>query len=57
MLARSIVGAPSTVRSGLDEFIAETNADELMIVSDVYDHAASLRSFELIAEVSGMNVP
>ena len=57
MLARSIVGAPSTVRSGLDEFIAETNADELMIVSDVYDHAARLRSFELIAEVSGMNVP
>jgi len=26
-----------------------TGADELMIVSDVYDHAARLRSFELIA--------
>lgn len=57
MLARSIVGAPSTVRSGLDAFIAETKADELMIVSDVYDHAARLRSFELIAQMCGMNAP
>jgi luciferase family oxidoreductase group 1 len=57
MLARSIVGAPRTVRSGLDAFIAETNADELIIVSDVYDHAARLRSVELIAEVFGMNAP
>jgi hypothetical protein len=28
----------------------ETGADELMVVSDVYDHAARLRSFALIAE-------
>lgn len=54
MLARSIIGTPSAVRSGLDEFIAETDADELMIVSDVYDHAARLRSFELIAEAFEM---
>jgi hypothetical protein len=38
MLARSIVGSPDTVRSGMDTLIAETGADELMIVSDVYDH-------------------
>ncbi len=49
MLARSIVGSPSTVRAGLDALVAETGADELIIVSDVYDHAARLRSFELIA--------
>ena len=49
MLARSIVGSPDTVRSGLDALIAETGADELMIVSDVYDHQERLRSFELIA--------
>jgi luciferase family oxidoreductase group 1 len=49
MLARSVVGAPDTVRAGLDALIAETGADELMIVSDVYDHAARLRSFERIA--------
>jgi luciferase family oxidoreductase group 1 len=49
MLTRSIVGSPNTVRSGIDALVAETGADELMIVSDVYDHAARLRSFELIA--------
>jgi hypothetical protein len=37
------------VRSGIDALVAETGADELMIVSDVYDHAARLRSLELIA--------
>jgi luciferase family oxidoreductase group 1 len=49
MLARSIVGSPETIRSGVNPLIAETHADELMIVSDVYDHAARLRSFELIS--------
>jgi len=50
MLARSVVGSASTVRAGLDTFVAETGVDELMIVSDVYDHASRLRSIELIAE-------
>lgn len=50
MLARSVVGSPQRVRVGLEAFIAETGVDELMIVSDVYDHQARLRSVELIAE-------
>jgi len=50
MLARSIIGSPDTVRAGVEALVAETGADELMIVSDVYDHAARLRSFELIAQ-------
>ena len=49
MLACSIVGSPESVRAGVDALVAETGADELMIVSDVYDHATRLRSFELIA--------
>ncbi|WP_111658091.1 LLM class flavin-dependent oxidoreductase [Isoalcanivorax indicus] len=49
MLARSIIGTPETVHAGLDALAAETQADELMIVSDIYDHASRLRSFELIA--------
>jgi luciferase family oxidoreductase group 1 len=49
MLARSIIGSPSAVRAGIDALVAETGADELIVVSDVYDHAARLRSFELIA--------
>jgi len=49
MLARSIVGSPSTVQAGIDSLVAETAADELIIVSDIYEHAARLRSFEIIA--------
>lgn len=54
MLGRSIVGSPETVRAGLDALVAETGADELMIVSDIYDHGARLRSFELIADCCGI---
>jgi luciferase family oxidoreductase group 1 len=58
MLARSIIGSKETVRSGLQALIAETSADELMIVSDVYAHSARLRSFEMIAEVGRrINIP
>ncbi len=48
MLSRSIVGSPETVRAGIDALVQETAADELIIVSDVYEHAARLHSFELI---------
>lgn len=54
MLARSIVGSPETVRRGIAELVDETRADELIVVSDVYDHALRLRSFELIAEAAGL---
>jgi luciferase family oxidoreductase group 1 len=50
MLARSIVGSPDTVRSGIAKLVAETAADELMIVSDIYDLDARKRSLEIIAE-------
>jgi luciferase family oxidoreductase group 1 len=49
-LSRSIIGGPETVRAGLAALIAETRADELMVVSDIYDHADRLHSFELIAQ-------
>jgi luciferase family oxidoreductase group 1 len=52
MLARSIVGSKETVRAGIAALVAETGADELMIVSDVYDHQARLHSYQLIAEAN-----
>ena len=53
MLACSFVGAPATVRAGLDELIARTGADEIIIAAAIYDHAARLRSYELLAELGG----
>ncbi len=52
MLARSIVGSPETVRAGIDALVKETGADELIVVSDVYDHPTRLRSFEMIANAA-----
>jgi luciferase family oxidoreductase group 1 len=51
MLERSFVGSPETVRAGLEEFSKETAVDELIVASAIYDHAARLRSYELLAEI------
>lgn len=50
-LACSAIGSAETVKGELEEFIAHTGADELMITSQIYDHAARLRSYEITAEV------
>ncbi len=50
MLAYAVVGGPQTVRDGLRKFIDLTAADEVMIAGQIHDHAARLRSFEIVAE-------
>lgn len=56
MLARSSVGSPDTVRAGINQFVEETKVDEVIIVSDVYDHTARLHSYKLIADAAINNV-
>jgi luciferase family oxidoreductase group 1 len=53
MLSCSFVGSPATVRAQLDAFLARTRADELIVAAAIYDQAARLRSYELLAEVAG----
>ena len=48
-LSVAMVGSLETVRAALDAFIRRTQADELIVVSQVFDHAARLRSYELAA--------
>jgi hypothetical protein len=43
--------AAGTVRASLSAFIERTGADQLMITSQIYDHAARLRSYEITAEI------
>ncbi len=50
-LSCAAIGGPGTVRRQLQEFIARTGADELMITSQIHDHAARLHSYEIAAEV------
>lgn len=48
MLKYAIVGSGENVRKGLEDFVALTKADELMLVTSIYDHAARVRSYEKI---------
>jgi luciferase family oxidoreductase group 1 len=50
-LAVSAVGSPDTVRRALRAIVEATGADELILTAQVYDHAARMRSFELVAGV------
>jgi len=50
MLSCSIVGSRETVERGLAALIAATGADELMVTSQIFDHGARLRSYEITAE-------
>jgi luciferase family oxidoreductase group 1 len=49
-----IVGGPEAVRRGLDELIARTGADELMVTTLTHDPADRLTSYRLVAEVAGL---
>jgi luciferase family oxidoreductase group 1 len=51
VLSCTAIGSPGTVRQGLQAFIARTHADELMIASQMFDHKARLRSYEITAQV------
>jgi luciferase family oxidoreductase group 1 len=50
MLACSFVGSPATVRAALEQFVAQTAADEIIVAAGIFDQAARLRSYELLAE-------
>jgi luciferase family oxidoreductase group 1 len=51
VLSCSAIGAPDTVAAQLKAFIERTGADELMVTSQIFDHAARLRSYEITAEI------
>ena len=48
--ARLFVGAKSTVSARLEPLMKATQADEVMVTTMIYDHAARRRSYELLAE-------
>ena len=51
---RAIIGSPDTVREGIERLAADYSADEVIVVTITYDHAARLRSYELVAEAMGL---
>ncbi|MGA0545485.1 LLM class flavin-dependent oxidoreductase [Brevundimonas sp. VNH65] len=53
-LACSAVGSAETVKARIDAFIGRTGADELMVTSQIWHHAARVRSIEILAEATGL---
>jgi luciferase family oxidoreductase group 1 len=53
VLPYSAIGSAESIAKSLKEFIVQTGADELMITSQIFDHAARLRSYEITADVRG----
>jgi alkanesulfonate monooxygenase SsuD/methylene tetrahydromethanopterin reductase-like flavin-dependent oxidoreductase (luciferase family) len=52
-----IVGDPQTVRARIEELAKRTAADEVMVTTNVYDHAERLRSYELLADLFEIATP
>jgi luciferase family oxidoreductase group 1 len=53
-LRAAIVGSNSTVRVGLEKVVGETGADEVIVVTDTYEHEDRLQSYRRVADVARM---
>jgi luciferase family oxidoreductase group 1 len=51
-LSAAIVGSNETVKAGLEKLVSETAADEVIVVTDTYNHADRLESYERVAAVA-----
>ena len=56
MLRYMFTGNQQTVAKQLNQFIQQTEVDEIMVVSNIYEHKARLRSYELLAGIKEMNL-
>ena len=52
--SRLVVGTPDKVMAHLEPLIEATKADEVMVTTMLYDHAARRRSYQLLAEAFGL---
>jgi len=51
-LGAAIVGSNATVKAGLEKLVSETGVDEVIVVTDTYDHDDRLRSYERVGVVA-----
>jgi luciferase family oxidoreductase group 1 len=52
-LREAIVGSEATVRAALEKLVANTGADEVIAVTDTYEHADRLQSYQRLAAIAG----
>jgi alkanesulfonate monooxygenase SsuD/methylene tetrahydromethanopterin reductase-like flavin-dependent oxidoreductase (luciferase family) len=51
-LGAAIVGSNATVKAGLEKLVIDTGADEVIVVTDTFQHADRLKSYERVAEIA-----
>jgi luciferase family oxidoreductase group 1 len=51
-LGAAIVGSDATVKAGLEKLVSDTGADEVIVVTDTYEHADRLRSYQRVAGIA-----
>lgn len=51
-LSAAIVGSNATVKAGLEKLAGDTGADEVIVVTDTYEHADRLQSYERLARIA-----
>src|SRR5579864_4645037 len=53
-LGAAIVGSNATVKAGLEKLTGETGADEILAVTDTYEHADRVQSYQRVADIASM---
>ena len=51
-LKYSFVGGPITIKKNIESFLKQTQVEEIMVVSHIYEHSARLRSYEILSSLS-----
>jgi alkanesulfonate monooxygenase SsuD/methylene tetrahydromethanopterin reductase-like flavin-dependent oxidoreductase (luciferase family) len=51
-LGAAIVGSDATVKAGLEKLVSDTEADEVIVVTDAYDHEDRLQSYRRVASIA-----
>src|SRR6202167_2436648 len=51
-LRAAIVGSDATVKAGLEKLVGDTGANEVIIVTDTYEHAARLQSYQRVGSLA-----
>jgi len=53
-LRAAIVGSDATVKAGLERLVSDTAADEVIVVTDTYEHTDRIESYRRVAGVAKM---
>ena len=51
MMFYSFIGSKETIAQGLQTFVEETRVNEIIVIANIYDQAARLKSYQLVSEV------